>query len=417
MQEKRIKIPLFQPFRHRSFRDLCIANFISNIGGWMQIFATGWLLAKQSGDPGAAVLAQTATQAPIFLFALFGGVFADRMDQSRYLLLVNVQMIIAAGLLAMFALAAAPSALAIISLTFVLGAGAAFKVSAWQSSMSSMVDPAEIEAAATLNGLSYNLASIIGPVLGGWLFIQAGPAALYFANALSFMGLIVLYWKAPKRTKLRPADSEESFWGTLKVGVKHSISSTAFRRILAITFILFFAISIFQSLLPIYVRTVLLAQETTLGWLMASFGAGAVLAAFALQNLRYLVHRNALLGGAAAVYGTMLLCFGYADWTYLLIPVACVAGFSWASLVSTMNSGAQAVFPVEMRARALAIYSLVFAGALTVGSVFWGRVAATFGIPLAYKAAGLLMLACSAGICVLHIRSASRGPTSAPAVL
>ncbi|WP_445235323.1 MFS transporter [Erwinia sp. MYb416] len=44
------KVPLFRPFRHRTFRHLCVANFMANIGSWMQIFATGWLVASQTRD-------------------------------------------------------------------------------------------------------------------------------------------------------------------------------------------------------------------------------------------------------------------------------------------------------------------------------------------------------------------------------
>ncbi|AXE30141.1 MFS transporter [Chromobacterium phragmitis] len=399
MPHARIKTPLFQPLRHSRFRDLCLANFISNIGAWMRIFATGWLLAKQSQDPSAAVLAQTANQAPIFLFALFGGVFADRMDQDRYLMLVNLQMLVAAALLAVAALGDAPSATVIISLTFALGAGAAFKVSAWQASMSSLVQPDEIEAAATLNGLSYNLASIIGPILGGWLFSLTGPAALYLANALSFVGLIVLHWRVlggDKSSVPSAGASQGSFLDSLVDGVRHSFASPVFRRILGQTLCLFFAISIFQSLLPIYVKNMLVGSEAALGWLMAAFGAGAVSSAFALPQLRYLLKRAHLLGLATAVYGAMLLYFGWAPWLYSLLPAAFVAGFSWAGMVSTMNSRAQAVFPPAMRARALAVYSLVFSGALTVGGLAWGWIATIFGIGFAFKAAGMAMLAISA---------------------
>lgn len=384
----------------------------------MQIFATGWLLAKQSNDPVTAVFAQTATQAPIFLFALFGGVIADRMDQSRYLLLVNAQMLVSSALLAVLSFHSIPSSLTIILLTFALGVGAAFKVSAWQASMSSLVAPNEIEAAATLNGLSYNLASIIGPILGGWAFALGGPTSLYSANALSFLGLIILYWRTDKKTASPPAinKEKETFLHSLKTGVEHSLRLSDFRRILGLTFVLFFSISIFQSLLPIYVKTALAAEEKMLSWLMAAFGGGAVLAAFILPSLRYFLHRNQLISAATAIYGAMLLCFGYTNFFYLLLLVALIGGFSWASLVSTMNSGAQAAFKTDMRARALAVYSLVFSGALTLGSIVWGGVAELFGIYFALRGAGLIMLVVSVSLLAMYIRSTSRMRNSPAAI-
>lgn len=364
----------------------------------MQTFATAWLVASQSRSPATAALAQTVTQAPIFLFALFGGVLADRMDRARYLLCVNIQMALAALCLALLALSAAPSVMAIFALTFVIGAGAAFKVSAWQASMSALVAPEEIEAAATLNGLSYNLASIIGPILGAGLFARSGAWVLFLANALSFLGLIVLYLEREKEHTIKPAVSPacESYMHSLQAGLESCFGNRAFRGILGLTLLLFFAVSAFHALLPVFVKTVLAAQGAMLGWLMSAFGGGAVTAAFALPGLRFLLPRAYLLAAAAGMFGVMLCYFGIAPAAYGLIAATALAGFSWAVLVSTMNSAAQSAFSSTMRARALAIYSMVFAGALMFGSFIWGHLAARLGIALALRSAGIFILAVAA---------------------
>ncbi|BCQ39730.1 hypothetical protein ERHA54_23330 [Erwinia rhapontici] len=79
------KVPLFRPFRHRTFRHLCVANFMANIGSWMQIFATGWLVASQTRDPSVAALAQTLTQIPVFLFSVMGECWRTDMQPTAIL--------------------------------------------------------------------------------------------------------------------------------------------------------------------------------------------------------------------------------------------------------------------------------------------------------------------------------------------
>ncbi len=93
-------MPLFRPFRHKVFRRLCVANFLANIGSWMQIFATGWLVASQTTDPAVAAMAQTLTQIPVFLFSVMGGVLADRFNTYRYPGGINLGMAFSCAALA-----------------------------------------------------------------------------------------------------------------------------------------------------------------------------------------------------------------------------------------------------------------------------------------------------------------------------
>jgi MFS family permease len=411
------KVPLFQPLRQRRFRDLFIANFFSNLGTWMQTFGATWIVAAQSRDPGTATLIQAVTYAPIFMFAFFGGALADRMDRSRYLLLVNCQMALSAALLALACWHARPTLAAILILTFLIGAGAAFKVSAWQSSMSELIAPDEIEAASTLHGLSYNLASIIGPLLGAWLFSRAGASVLFLSNALSFLGLIALYLPGSGAEPAVPAATVASsapgshFFRSLGDGIRICFKDGRFRAILWLTVALFISISAFNALLPMFVKTVLRAQESTLGVLMGFFGAGAVAAAFALPQLRSRLERRQLVGGAAAIYGAMLCLFGSVTALPLLCAAATVAGLSWAAVVSTMNSAAVAAFAPAMRARALAIYSMAFSGALIAGSFGWGRVANQVGIEVAFRAAGIAIALVAVALLASAARKALAGTT------
>lgn len=394
----RIKVPLFRPLRHQRFRNLCIANFFSNIGTWFQTFGAAWLVATQSGKPGTAALVQTITSLPIFLFAIFGGVLADRMDRGKFLLAVHVQMAASALWLGLLTLLASPSVNTILALTFFIGIGAAFRVSAWQASMSGLVPPDELEAAATLNGLSFNLASIIGPIIGGWLFTRAGASGLFLMNAASYLGLIVLYilWVFnPPVEELTGKNPDRDYVSALKSGIVACFSHTGFRKILASTFAIFSCVSVLQSLLPMLVNTGPGGTAAKLGFILGAYGAGAVLAAFILPSLRALAEPWTILGVAGGTFSTVLFAIYFAPTFSILIFVSTIGGFSWAALVSTMNSSAQATFARDMRARALAVYSVVMAGSLALGSVVWGQVANHFGIGASFGLAAASLFVAS----------------------
>ncbi|WP_229490326.1 MFS transporter [Pseudoduganella namucuonensis] len=380
---------MLQPLRHRRFRQLWLANLVSNLGTWTQTFASAWLVASISASPRAATLVQAATYAPMVMFGLLAGVVADAVPRARLLFVINAFMALAA--LCMAALAAqgdvAPGA--VLALIFMTGTGSAFMWPAWQATTSALVAPEEVDAAASLNNLSYNAAAIAGPALGGVLFVWIGPAPLFLFNALSFGGMLLVYsaWMSSAEA---PGRGAPVGWNSFMDGLRAGLGSAAYRRLLLHTAGALFGAIAFASLLPLFVRDVLRGEARAFGGLMACLGVGAVLAAFLLPSLRARLGRGPLLGAALGVFGAMLLALPLCP-HWLLAPVVAVGGVAWAAMVSTLNGAAQSSFPVELRARTLSIYLLAMALGQTLGSVFWGQAAEWLGVPGALLLAGCVM--------------------------
>jgi MFS family permease len=387
----RAKVPLSQPLRHARFRQLWIANLISNLGTWVQTFASAWLIASVSQNASTTTLVQTATYIPIFLFALLAGVIADAVDRPKFLFACNLFMAACACAMAALVMSGNTSTVPVLLLTFCLGSGAAFMWPAWQASMSALVEPDELEAAATLNNLSYNVAGVLGPALGGLLFHWIGAGPLFLVNALSFVGLLAVYraWiQEPRPAAVIRTD----FLQRLREGMRSAFGCERYRHILFNVCTVFFATIAFAALLPVYVRDVLRMNSTVYGTLMGSLGAGAILAAFLLPGLRTRIEKTKLLSRALFVYGAMLLIMPMQHSLMLLVPLIVCGGMAWSATVSTLNAAAQASFPCEIRARTLSIYLFVMAGGYTVGSMFWGAVADLVGVKTAYTAAGALVI-------------------------
>lgn len=388
----RCKVPLTQPLRHARYRRIWLANMVSNLGTWIQAFASAWLVASLSGSAAITSLVQTATYVPVFLFALLAGVVADGVHRPKFLFFCNLYIALCAAAMAVLVAAGRAASGPVLVLTFAIGIGTAFIWPAWQAAMASLVDPSEVEAAATLNNLSYNLSAIVGPALGGMLFGWIGPGALFLANALSFAGLLVVYWTwwregAPQQ----PA--REGFAERFRCGLRTAFGCPRYRRILRNVCWVFFSTIAFASLLPVFVREVLRMQSNTYGTLMGCLGGGAVLAACFLPQVRARVDKTGLLAAALAVYGAMLLAMAFSRSLLLLVPLIVCGGMAWSATVSTLNAAAQLSFPAEVRARTLSIYLFVMSGGYAAGSVFWGQVAEHWGVRAALGVAAACVLA------------------------
>jgi predicted MFS family arabinose efflux permease len=390
-QALRAKVPLSKPLRHARYRRLWAANLISNLGTWTQTFASAWLIASLSHSASTTTLVQTATYVPIFLFALLAGVVADAVHRPKFLFFCNLFMALCACTLAGLVITGHASAGPVLAITFCLGTGSAFMWPAWQASMSGLVEPDEVEAAATLNNLSYNVAAIAGPAIGGVLFNWIGPGALFLVNAISFVGLLGVYWAWWQEHQPSTVTSA-GFMDSLKAGLSCAFGCSRYRNILVHVCTVFFATIAFAGLLPVFVRDVLRMNSSVFGTLMGSLGAGAVLAAFILPTLRARVDKTRLLAGALLVYGAMLIAMSFARSLAVLVPLIVCGGMAWSATVSTLNAAAQLSFPSHIRARTLSIYLFVMAGGYTVGSLVWGRVADHFGVQVAFAAAGACVI-------------------------
>lgn len=371
------KVSLLMPLKNTDFRRLFYANFFSNIGNWIQVFTTGLVVASLSRDPEIASMSQTATQLPIFMLAILGGVLAHKINISKFQLIVNIAMALIACGFVFIAYINLKTPYTYLLLTLAISSCGALLVPARQSQMSSFVSNNQIEASATLNGLSNNLASVIGPILASFAFTYGIPT-LYALNVLSFGYSIYLYLIMSRRPVVTML--KVSLSGSLIQGFRAAIDSTSFIKHALFAIIIFIPISGYNALLPIFIVEQNGSSNTTLATMMSCFGIGAVISAFLIQQIRHLVKRNTIIAVCLAILGYFYMSVSKGLFNYHTYVWCIVGGIVWASIISTMNSHTQQMFSIEFRSRLIGIYMTVFYGSLTFGSALCGRAAKQFGI-------------------------------------
>lgn len=387
---------LFQPLRQPRFRQLWFANLLSNVGSWAHAFAATWQVSALSQSAMTTSLVQAATWAPMLFFALPAGLLADSMHKPRLLFRTNSLMGLTAVVMALLTIAGRQSAVLMLLMIFLMGAGAAFTLPAWQASMSELVAKEDMAAVASLNNLNYSAAALAGPFLGGLLLQKYGPTPLYIFNALSFCGLLWLYKQWQPLNTARGGIGQTRT-NALLAGIAASWKAVRYRRLLFHSVVIFYLAIAFQALLPSLVRRTS-ANAGDFGVLMGALGAGAVLASTFLPRLRRHVRHRSVLAGALVVYAAMLGLVGLTQSMSAQGLLIVFGGMAWSAIVTTLNRAALVAFPAALRARTLSIYIFMSAVGQTIGGAVWGQLAHRFGIvPVLLCTAGA-MVACAVSI-------------------
>ncbi|GIE31155.1 MFS transporter [Actinoplanes italicus] len=380
------------PLRVAAFRALWLALLASNIGTWMQTVGAQWLLVEESGTDTLVAVVQTASTLPIVLLAMPAGALADIFDRRRLLIAVQVFLAGAGALLTVLTVAGQMPPTLLLTLTFVLGAGQAVTAPAWQSLIPELVPRPQLASASALGAISMNLARAVGPAVAGALIARAGAGVVFGLNTLSFAVFALVLWR------WRPAaptggGTPERFAAAVRSGGRYVRHSPVVRRILLRAGLFLVPGSALWALLPLVASRGLGLGSGGYGVLLGAVGVGAVAGALLLPRLRARWSLNRLLLISGVLFAIVLAVLGTATSTAAVVIVLLPAGVAWVMVLSSVNAAMQLFLPNWVRARGLAIYQMVFAGAQAAGSLAWGVVSDMWGLLPAHLAAAVLMLA------------------------
>lgn len=370
----------FAPLRHRLFAVLWVATILGNVGTFMRDVASSWLVTSLSSSPLAVAMVQAAGTLPIFLLAIPAGAMADIFDRRKFLVVVQLFL---AGISATLVVLVASDNItvsALVALTFLGGAGAALLGPTWQSIVPELVPRAELKDAVALNSLGFNIARAIGPAIGGVILAALGAAATYGTDVLSYLVVIaaVLWWRRPPN-----ADDQltERFGGAVRAGFRFVRANREMHRVLFRTAVFFLFANVAWALLPLVARDVLGGGAGFYGVMLGAIGAGAILGAVVLPRLRRALESDGLVLGASLVMAAILIGVSFGPPQWVGIASALVFGAAWIAVLTTLNATTQGILPNWVRGRGLAVYLMVFNGAMTLGSLVWGAVGEWIGVP------------------------------------
>lgn len=367
----------WRPLRVPMFRNLLMADLVSDVGTFMQGVGAAWLMVSGGAGPLLVALTQTASAVPFFLLALPAGALGDIFDRRKLIITTEVWMASVAAAIAALTLLHWMTPWMLLLLTLALSIGDALEAPTWRAILPEVVPPEDLLPAVALNGIEFNLARAVGPALGGFLIAAAGVGAAFTLNAFSFLAVlwVIVRWRRSERRRDLP---RETMTGAIREAFRYTRNTPNMLTVLGrIAVIMFFA-SPFWALLPTVAHQ--LRQSASLyGLLLAVFGGGAILGALVLQRTQSFLSVDVMLAIGSTIFATCLWATAMFKSIVLLCLAVALGGAAWTAVMSLMTTVMQNIAPDWVRARATAMFMLVYMGAWAGGSAFWGYLAAHRG--------------------------------------
>jgi len=249
-----------------------------------------------------------------------------------------------------------------------------------------LVPREELPAAVALNSVGFNIARAIGPALGGMVMAASNAGVVFIINAISFLAVIVVLclWNGTAR-RIASAPLREA----IREGLHYVRSTRVYHAVLVRAGLFAFAASALWALLPVVASTQLGTTETGYGILLGGLGIGSVVGAAMLGALRARYSPDLLIATGVIAFALVTIVLATVHRFSIVAGAMVIGGVAWMTVMTTFNVSAQTAPPPELRARALAVYILVFQGALAIGSAIWGAVAGRWHVNTALLVAAV----------------------------
>jgi MFS family permease len=387
--------------RHRNFQLFFSGQLISLIGTWMQTVAQAWLVYRLTGSSLLLGSVGFASQFPVFLVAPLGGIVADHYNRQRVVIATQVCSMVLALILAALTLTNTVQVWHVFVLAALLGVVNAFDIPGRQAFLVDMVGKEDLMNAIALNSSMFNGARIIGPAIAGILVARIGEGWCFFANAVSYIAVIVGLWMM----RVHPpsyADDRVSPLAHIIEGFRFVSQTAPIRAILLLLGLVSLVAMPYTVLMPIFAHRVLHGGARELGILMGATGVGALLGALTLAARTGVRGLGKWVAFSCGAFGVSLILFSFSRNFWLSAGLLLPVGFFMMLQMSSSNTLIQAMVPDHLRGRVMSVYSMMFMGMAPFGALFAGALADRLGAPITV-AMGAVAAVGGAGLFALQL--------------
>jgi len=389
---------MFRALRHRNFRLFWSGAFLSNSGTWMQAVAQGWLVLEKSNSPFWLGVDGFMATAPVLLFTLAGGVFADLIDRRKLLIYSQIVAGCSALTLGLLVAAGVVQVWMILVLSFVTGCCMAIAGPSYMALVFDLVGHEDLANAIALNSTQFQLSRVLGPVSAAIGFKLFGLAGCFFANGVSFaavcLGLAMVRYpehRKPTVASDRSIKDRKAFWQDLLGGFSYVRRRPRVAMLLVIAAVTSVFGAPYFSMTPVFRRDIVHLGGTGLALLMGTAGAGALFVALFLAYLGDFSRKGYLVLGGDMVFAVCLVCFSLSTHLLLSLGFLFAMGFAIVGSVAVTNTLLQKLVTDEMRGRVMSMFMLSFLGAMPVGNLIAGAASHRFGVQRTLAVGGLII--------------------------
>ena len=376
--------------RRGPFRRYIIGAAISDTGTWMQVMAQGWVVSTLTNKAIVLGLVNLAAGLPTLALTMYGGSLADRHDKRKILIATQVVQIISALFLGYLVMTSSIQIWHVIILATVLGASIAFEMPAISALVPELVEHEQIGAAINMDRAVFHGSRFIGSSVAGILVSAWGAASAFFANAISFVALIIAIASLPARRK-GTKEEEEQRRSSMMDGLRYVKSDhvmLAMIALIALTTIFAFPV-VSPVMLPLYVRNILHLGPRELGWLMAMSASGAFSGALGLLTVSPEKRYKFMTANAAGI-SAGLFCMSLSTSFWLTAPAMTLLAVGLSMNFGLANTIVQERAPSPLRGRISAVFGMSFFGLMPIAGLLVPGLSDLIGMRTALGVAAVL---------------------------
>lgn len=405
---------VFRALESRNFRLFFAGQGISLIGTWITQVATIWLVYRLTNSALLLGLVGFASQVPTFIVTPFAGIFVDRWNRHRILIITQILSMIQSLTLAFLALSGIIQIWHLIILSIFQGLINAFDGPTRQAFVTEMVEKKEnLSNAIALNSSLFNGARLVGPAMAGVLIAAVGSGMCFLIDGVSYIAVIA----SLLAMKIKPREIQVSNvhpLQRLKEGFVYAFSFPPIRSILILLAFTSFMGMSYTVLIPIFATEILQGGSETLGFLMGSSGIGALMGGIYLSSRKSILGLGKIVAIAPAIWGGGLIAFSLSNILWISLLTLLIAGFGSILLVASSNTFLQTIVEEDKRGRLMSLFIMSFIGMVPLGNLFAGSLANVIGAPHTLTISGI---GCVLGSFIFHRQLPSLRPLIRPIYL
>ena len=379
--------------RHRNYLLFFSGQTVSLIGTWMTRIATAWLVYRLTHSAFLLGLVGFSGQIPVLFLGPFAGVWVDRWNRHRVLLVTQTLSMLQSFGLAVLALSHHITVTDIILLSLFQGAINAFDMPARQAFVIQMVeDRQDLSNAIALNSSMVNASRLLGPSIAGAVIAIAGEGYCFLIDGFSYLAVIasLLAMVITRRQEMKP---RQHIWQEFEEGWRYVAGFVPIRSILLLLGLVSLVGMPYTVLMPLFAGQVLHGGAHTLGFLMGASGFGALISAGWLAARKSVLGLGRVIPTMAGLFGAALVAFSFSHVLWLSLLLMVVTGFGMMQQMAASNTVLQTIADEDKRGRVMSFYSMAFQGMAPFGSLFAGIVASRIGAPYTLAIGGVCCIA------------------------
>ena len=334
---------LGRALRHRNFRLFIGGQSISLIGTWMQQLGMSWLAYDLTRSAWLLALVNFAGQIPTLFLTPAAGVFADRWNRHRGLMVTQTAAMIQATTLVLLVWLGHLEVWHIVALSLVAGAINAFDMPLRQSFLVEMVpDRADLANAVAINSSIVNGARLVGPFIAGLLIAAGGAISCFLFNAISYVAVLFALGAMRDLQPRRHSTPSPVLRGLIE-GLQYAGGFAPIRALLLMPALVSLVGTSLNMLMPVFADEILGGGPRLLGFLTGAAGIGALGAALVLLTRRSVVGLGGWIAPATTAFGASLIGLAFSRMVPLSLLLLVVAGFSMMFQMATSNTLLQTI--------------------------------------------------------------------------